>query len=152
MTSADICPFPHSDYFAVAVSFTLPSSRVRGPAYWKLNTFLLDDEECIATIKGLWTSWRTCKPKFRSIECMMAFDGTLASDIETILDIWSDFYKSLFTAQTTDQKIQDDFLECLYPHNLSTSQYLSSKGYLSGVPFSPLGQDIWQVSWVGRLA
>ena len=67
VTLADIKPFPHSDHAAVAVSFTLPSPRVRGPGYWKLNTSLLVDENYTAIVENFWKSWRASKPRFRSI-------------------------------------------------------------------------------------
>ena len=63
VSSCDIVPCPFSDHCGVLLSVVVPP----GPGLWKLNTFILEEEEYVRLISDLWVSWDASIPCFPSL-------------------------------------------------------------------------------------
>ena len=58
VTDSGYYPSFFTDHRYLQVSFTLPTSRDRGPGYWKFNTSVLKDIEYCELVKSFWLFWK----------------------------------------------------------------------------------------------
>ena len=58
VTDSGYYPSFFTDHRYLQVSFTLPTSRDRGPGYWKFNTSVLKDIEYCELVKSFWLFWQ----------------------------------------------------------------------------------------------
>ena len=66
--SCDIVACPFSDHYAVSLIVPIPEPIYRGPGRCKLNISTLKDAAFKAAVSDFWTSWKTKKRSFHSIQ------------------------------------------------------------------------------------
>ena len=67
VSSFNHLPCPFSDHCVVALSFAVPQVLTGGPGVWKLNVFVLVEEDYFSLISSFWASWRERKSDFVTV-------------------------------------------------------------------------------------
>jgi len=67
VSSFNHLPCPFSDHSVVALSFAVPQVLTGGPVVWKLNVFVLVEEDYFSLISSFWASSRERKSDFVTV-------------------------------------------------------------------------------------